>query len=220
VIVYWCFSADDGDMTKGIFRLFGDHRSGNCYKVALIMALTGRQYEWVETDVLGGETRTEPFLAANPSGKVPLLQLRDGSYLAESNAMLIHLAEETPYLPDDGYQRARVFQWLFFEQYSHEPYIAVARFLLNYDHGQETDTQRMAMLHDRGRQALGVMENVLGRQPFFGGDRFTIADIALYAYTHVAPEGGFDLQPFQAVRQWLSRVADRPGHFDLGEMPV
>jgi glutathione S-transferase len=203
-----------------MFRLFGDHRSGNCYKVALIMALTGRTYEWVETDVIGGETRTPFFLSANPNGKVPLLQLQDGSYLAESNAMLIHLAEETPYLPVDGFQRARVFQWLFFEQYSHEPYIAVARFLLNYQHGQEMDPQRLAMLHDRGQQALGVMENVLVHQPFFAGDRFTIADIALYAYTHVAHEGGFDLQPLDAVRAWLARVAGQPGHFDLCDMPV
>jgi glutathione S-transferase len=203
-----------------MLRLFGDRRSGNCYKVALIMGLTGRRYEWVETDVVGGETRTPFFLSINPNGKVPLLQLQDGSYLAESNAMLIHLAEESPYLPIDGYARATVFQWLFFEQYSHEPYIAVARFLLNYAHGQEVDARHLAMLHDRGQQALGVMENVLAHRPFFAGDQFTIADMALYAYTHVAHEGGFDLEPLEAVRAWLSRVAGQPGHFDLCDLPV
>ncbi|NIP18773.1 MAG: glutathione S-transferase family protein [Xanthomonadales bacterium] len=203
-----------------MLRLFGDRRSGNCYKVVRILELTGRRYEWIETDVLRGETRTDRFLTANPNGKVPLLQLRDGSFLAESNAMLIHLAEGTPYLPEDGIERARVFQWLFFEQYSHEPYIAVARFLLQYDHGQEPDPGRMSMLHERGLQALGVMENVLTRQRFIAGGRFSIADIALYAYTHVAGDSGFELDPFPAVCAWLVRVADRPGHFDLDTMPV
>jgi glutathione S-transferase len=203
-----------------VFRLFGDRRSGNCYKVALMLELTGRDYRWVETDVIKGETRTDNFLNLNPNGKVPLLQLPDGSYLAESNAMLIHLAEDTPLLPGDGYQRALVFQWLFYEQYSHEPYVAVARFLLHFDHGQPVEPARLAMLHERGQQALGVMENVLARQPYFAGDQFTIADIALYAYTHVAGDGSFDLETFPAVRAWLERVAQQPGHFDLCDMPV
>jgi len=202
------------------YTIFGDHRSGNCYKVALMMHFSGNEYRWVETDVIKGQTRTEEFLSVNPNGKVPLLQLPDGSYLAESNAMLIYLAEETPFLPDDGLQRARVFQWLFFEQYSHEPYIAVARFLLHFDHGLPVDQERIATLHERGQQALGVMENVLTRQPYIAGDCYSIADIALYAYTHVASDGGFDLGHCQSVRNWLKRVKQQPGHFDMQDMPV
>jgi glutathione S-transferase len=201
------------------YTLLGDHRSGNCYKVALILELTGTAYQWQETDVLRGETRSAKFLAINPNGKVPLLQLPDGSWLAESNAMLIHLAEDTCYLPDDGLARARVFQWLFFEQYSHEPYVAVARFLLRFSQPQPPDQQRVQALQERGRQALGVMETVLARQPFIATDQYSIADIALYAYTHVAHEGGFDLQGFPSVRNWLARVAAHPGHFDIGELP-
>lgn len=202
------------------YTLHGDHRSGNCYKVALILQMTGRPYQWVETDVIGGETRTERFLSINPNGKVPLLQWPDGSWLAESNAMLIHLAEGTPYIPDDGFQRARVSQWLFFEQYSHEPYIAVARFQLHFDHGQTVDSDRLALLHKRGQQALGVMDNVLARQSYIAGADFSIADIALYAYTHVAADGGFNIGEFTAVQGWLDRVGGRPGHFDVSEMPA
>ena len=141
--------------------LYGDHRSGNCYKVALALNLTDRQYQWREVDVLRGETRAAGFLQINPNGKVPLLRLPDGRYLAESNAMLIHLAENTPLLPTDAYTRAIVFQWLFFEQYSHEPYVAVARFMLHFDHGQVIDPGRIDTLHDRGNQALGVMDGEL-----------------------------------------------------------
>jgi len=200
------------------YTLLGDHRSGNCYKVALVMKLTGTAYRWRETDVLGGATRSPEFLAINPNGKVPLLQLPDGSWLAESNAMLIHLAEGTELLPEEGIERARVFQWLFFEQYSHEPYIAVARFLLRFGEEPDVDPAHLAWLQERGRHALGVMETTLARQPFVAGDRYGIADIALYAYTHVADEGGFDLQPYPAVRGWLARVAGRPGHFDLSAL--
>ena len=207
-------------MTRRSYTLFGDHRSGNCYKVALILALTGGEYRWIETDVIKGETRTDKFLSVNPNGKVPLLQLPDGSYLAESNAMLIHLAEETPFLPVDGVQRARVFQWLFFEQYSHEPYIAVARFLLHFDHGLPKDPERLSMLHERGQQALGVMESVLTREPYIAGVWYSIADIALYAYTHIAADGGFELGHFPAVRSWLERMKQQPGHFDMEDLPV
>ena len=208
------------EMKKDVHTLYGDHRSGNCYKVALIMKLTGLDYRWVETNVLTGETRTPEFLCMNPNGRVPLLRRPDGLYLAESNALLIHLAENTHLLPEDSYQRALVFQWLFFEQYSHEPFIAVARFLLHYDHGMELDPARIEMLHQRGQQALSVMDKVLSSQPFFAGDRFSIADIALYAYTHVARDGGFDPGSFNAVRAWLQRVAERPGHFDMEDLPL
>jgi glutathione S-transferase len=147
-----------------------------------------------------------------------LLQLPDGSWLAESNAMLIHVAEGTDLLPDEGNERARIFQWLFFEQYSHEPYIAVSRSIARHGKGRDTDQQLIESLRERGDHALGVMDTTLARQLFMTGGRYSIADIALYAYTHVADEGGFDLRAYPAVRDWLSRVAERPGHFDLCEL--
>lgn len=198
------------------FVLYGDSRSGNCWKAALLLKLTGQPWSWRETDVLGGATRAPAFLAMNPNGKVPLLQLPDGRLLSESNAMLLYLGEGTRWLPDDPWQRAQVNQWLFWEQYSHEPYIAVARFLRHYEHGMTLDPARMAMLDQRGRQALAVMEQALSARPYLATDDFTVADIALYAYTHVCGDGGFELAAYPAVQQWLKRVAAQPGHFDLG----
>ena len=206
-------------MEQDSYTLYGDHRSGNCYKPALMMSLAGIPFRWVETNVLMAETRTPEFLTLNPNGRVPLLQLPDGSLLSESNAMLMFLAQGTDCLPEDRYQNALVAQWLFFEQYSHEPYIAVARFLLHFDHGMEIDEDRMTMLHERGLQALAVMETALSENPFIAGDSFTIADIALYAYTHVAADGGFDTGAFKTVSKWLDRVAGLPGHFDLDDIP-
>lgn len=202
----------------GTHILYGDHRSGNCYKAALMLSLTGRDYDWREVDVLAGESRTLEFLARNPNGRVPLLQLPDGRLLAESNAMLIHLAEGTDWLPQDAYERALVFQWLFFEQYSHEPYIAVARFLHHFDHGQELDPARMRMLEEKGYEALGVMEKVLTVQQFIAGSAISIADIALYAYSHVAADGGYDLSDFPMIQHWLQAIASQDGHFDLVEL--
>jgi len=202
------------------YKLYGDHRSGNCYKAALLLKLTGREYEWVETDVLSAATRTPEFLTKNPNGKVPLLELPDGRYLAESNAMLLHLAKGTRYLPADPYEEALAYQWLFFEQYSHEPYIAVARFLLHFDHGMDVSEARMEMLHQRGNQALGVMETALAGQEFFAGPRYSVADIALYAYTHVAGEGGFVTAAFPRVSAWMDRIRAQPGHFDMRDMPA
>jgi len=201
------------------FVLYGDHRSGNCWKPALALHLTGREYEWRETSVLDRETRSPAFLAMNPNGKVPLLRLPDGRFLAESNAMLLYLAEGSSLLPEDPFRRALVHQWLFWEQYSHEPYIAVARFLLHFDHGLEVLDERLAYLHQRGCDALALMDGELGGRQFIAGDGFTVADIALYAYTHKAAEGGFDLQPYARVRRWLRDVAARPGHFDLEALP-
>lgn len=199
--------------------LYGDHRSGNCYKVAWILKQTGRDFRWVETDVLKAETRSDEFLAMNPNGKVPLLKLRSGRFLAESNAMLIHIARGSKFMPRDHYFESLVYQWLFFEQYSHEPYIAVARFLLHFDHGLEVEPERIQILHQRGEQALGVMEEVLGRQKFITGEQFTIADIALYAYTHVAADGGFDLSAMPEISGWMERISAQPGHFDLKDLP-
>ena len=193
------------------YRLYGDHRSGNCYKAALILRLTGTGFEWIETDVLKHETRSGEFLAMNPNGRVPVLVLPDGRILSESNAILIYLAENTPWLPGDAFQRALVYQWLFFEQYSHEPYIAVARFIVHLAKMADEHEKRLEYLWKNGHTALLAMENRLGQVPFLSGGNFTIADIALFAYTHLADEGGFDLQPYPNVRSWLSRVEAQEG---------
>lgn len=199
------------------YRLYGDSRSGNCYKPALILRLTGLKFEWVHTDVMKRETRTPEFLALNPNGRVPLLVLPDGRLLAESNAMLIHLAEGTRWLPADAYERALVYQWLFFEQYSHEPYIAVVRFMIHFARTAEAQAERVAELRERGDAALGVMETRLREAPYFAGADFTIADIALYAYTHVADESDFDLASYPAVSEWLERVRTQPGMLAMNE---
>lgn len=193
------------------FTVFGDSRSGNCYKVAAMLTLAGKEYDWRETDVMSGATRTAEFLALNPNGKVPLLILPDGRPLAESNAMLLYLSEGTPFLPDEAFQRALVCQWLFFEQYSHEPYIAVARFIVKLAGREKEEAEKLENLRERGHQALAVMERHLESQPFFVGDHLTVADLALYAYTHDAPAGGFDLDPYPAMGRWLASVASWPG---------
>jgi len=162
-------------------------------------------------------TRTPEFLAMNPNGKVPVLQLPDGQTMAESNAMLLYLAEGSPYLPTDAWQRALVYQWLFFEQYSHEPYIAVARFLVKLAGREVEDADRLKLLRKKGAEALSVMEKTVSSSPFFAGDRFSIADIALHAYTHTAEDGGVDLSPWRAVRQWLQRVESIPGFVPMAQ---
>jgi glutathione S-transferase len=188
--------------------------SGNGYKVRLLLSQLEMPFRLVEKDIQRGETRTPEFLALNPNGRIPVLELDDGRRLAESGAILFHLAEGTPFLPEDRFARAEVLQWMFFEQYSHEPYIAVARAWLHV-FTKPIDPVRLAEKHDGGRQALGVMERHLTGRPFFVGERYTIADIALYAYTHVASEGGFDLTPYPAVRAWLARVASQPRHVPI-----
>lgn len=205
-----------GSQDREGYVLYGDARSGNCWKVGLMLHRSGRRYHWEETDVLAGATRSCEFLALNPNGKVPLLRLPNGRHLAESNAILLYLAEGTPLLPKGRWARALVHQWLFWEQYSHEPYIAVARFLRHFDHGQPLDPARMAMLDQRGQHALAQMDITLGELDFFAGE-FSVADIALYAYTHTAGDGGFDLAAYPAVCAWMARVKAQPGHFDLSE---
>jgi glutathione S-transferase len=199
-----------------MFTVYGMADSGNCYKVKLALEQLGKPYRWVEVDSSKGGTQTREFLARNPNGKVPTLQLEDGSYLPESNAILWYLAEGTPLLPEDRLGHARALQWMFFEQYSHEPYIAVARFILRYlpaNHPRRAELPRLA---ERGRHALGVMEQHLAKEPFFAAGRYTVADISLYAYTHCAHDGGFDLQPYPRLRAWLERVRAQPGHVPLG----
>ncbi len=193
--------------------------SGNGYKCRLLLHQLGRPFELELVDVLKGETRTPDYLALNPNGRVPLLELDDGRRLAESGAILLYLAEGTAYLPDDPFARAEVHQWLFFEQYSHEPCIAVARFWRHFTWAErEGDPYWERALAERmagGHAALAVMESHLADRRFFVAERYSIADIALYAYSHVADEGGFDLGPYRAVRAWLDRVADQPGHVPI-----
>jgi glutathione S-transferase len=196
-------------------RLYDFLDSGNGYKVRLLLAQLRIPYELVEVDILRGQTRTPEFLARNPNGRIPLLEYEAGRYLAESDAILFYLAEGTPFLPSGRLGRAQVLQWMFFEQYSHEPNVATSRFWLR--HEGDLDARREALEQKRraGHAALGVMEGYLARRSFFVGDRYSIADIALYAYTHVADEGGFDLAPYPAIRAWLDRVRSQPGHVSM-----
>ncbi len=195
-----------------MITIYGMRTSGNCYKLQLLLDQLGRHYRWVDVDSAHGGTRTPDYLTKNPNGKVPLLELADGRRLAESNAILCYLAEGTEFWPADSWQRAQTLQWLFFEQYSHEPCIAVARFIhrwLPQDHPRRAE---LPTLRQRGMQVLAVMELHLTDNDWFVGDRYGIADVALYAYTHCAGEGGVDLQPFPHIRRWLARVRGRPGH--------
>ena len=200
--------------------IYGMTDSGNCYKPRLLMAKLGLAFTNVEVSFHTGATRKPDYVAKNPNAMVPLLELDDGRLLAESNAMLLHLGEGTRFLPKDAYERALAYQWLFFEQYSHEPYIAVRRALLTFPNRKKDATpERLQVTLERGNKALRVMEKRLGETPFFAGQSLSVADIALYAYTHVAGEGGFDLGDYPAVGAWLKRVESDPGHVPIGWLP-
>lgn len=191
-------------------KVFGMSDSGNCYKVKLLLEQLGDPYQWEEVDSLNGATRQPQFLAMNPNGKVPLLEIAPGRYLAESNAILCYLAEGTPFWPAQRLARAQALQWMFFEQYSHEPYIAVARFICKFlppDHPRRAELPRLL---ERGYQALAVMEQHLAHRSYFVDDIYSIADIALFAYTHAAADGGFALDRFPAIDAWLRRVKTQP----------
>ncbi|MBD8123050.1 MULTISPECIES: glutathione S-transferase family protein [Pseudomonas] len=198
-----------------MYKVYGDYNSGNCYKIKLMLNLLGAEYEWVPVDILKGETETEAFLAKNPNGKIPVLELEDGTCLWESNAILNFLAEGTPYLLTEPRLRTQMLQWQFFEQYSHEPTLAVARFIQFYLGLPEERMEEYHSLHRRGNKALKVMEQQLQRTPFLVGEHFSIADIALYAYTHVAHEGGFELAQFPAIQAWLVRVQQQTGYVGM-----
>lgn len=198
-----------------MYRLYDYLPSGNGYKVRLLLAQLGIPYEWVEVDILRGESRTAEFLTRNPNGRIPVLELEDGGHLAESNAILWFLADGTPMVPDGRLARAQLLQWMFFEQYSHEPYLAVARCWLSILKVGEQRREELQARQEGARAALAVMERHLQAAEYFVGGRYSIADIALYAYTHVAPEAGIDLEPFPAVRAWLARVAAQPGHVPI-----
>jgi len=176
-----------------MLRVYGDLQSGNCYKVKLLLTQLGQPHEWVHVDILEKQTRTPAFLSKNPNGRIPVLEIEGGVYLSESDAILHYLAEGTPFLPSERLLRAQILQWLFFEQYSHEL------------------QEKMSP----GYAALEVMEKHLASRSFFVAERYTIADIGLYAYTHVAHEGGFELSRFPAVEAWLERVRNQPGHITM-----
>ena len=198
-----------------MYKVYGDYRSGNCYKIKLMLELLGLPYEWVAIDILKSETQSEAFLAKNPNGKIPVLELEDGSCLWESNAILNFLAEGSEFLPSEPRLRTQVLQWQFFEQYSHEPYVAVARFIQLYQGLPAERQKEYEECQVRGYKAFKVMELQLSRTPYLVGEHYSIADIALYAYTHVADEGGFDLTPYPAIRGWLERVASHPRHVGM-----
>ena len=194
-----------------MIRLYDFHESGNGYKLRLLLSHLDLPYERIEMDILKGETRTSEYLALNPNGRIPLLVLEDGRSLAESNAILFYLAQDSAYWPEDSFERAQVLQWMFFEQYSHEPYIATVRFW-TFAGQLDAHAAELPERRKRGEVALDVMEGHLAQNDFFAAGRYSIADIALYAYTHVAGEGSFELTRFPAVQSWLVRVAAQPGH--------
>lgn len=204
-----------------VLKLYSTQSSGNSYKVRLLLAKLGYPFALMEVDIFAGEHRTPEFLALNPEGRVPLLELQDGSVLAESNAILFYLAEGTPLLPADKVKRAEVLRWMFFEQNNHEPGIAQARFWLKQVRGgRELRGHDADRWMEEGYGALKIMERHLAGRRFFVGDILTIADIALYPHTRVAPEGDFDLSPFPEVRTWLARIEAEPGHVDMDWRPL
>lgn len=188
--------------------------SGNGYKVRLLLTQLGIPFERIEMDILQGQTRTPEFLAKNPNGRIPVLEIEPGVYLAESNAILFYLGRDTELFPTDALEQATVMQWLFFEQYSHEPYIATSRFWLT--HGMADQYRKeLQQKVEPGYAALRVLEARLAEHPFLVGDRYSLADIALYAYTHVAHEGGFSLEDFPGIRTWIERVQAQPRHIPI-----
>jgi len=198
------------------YRLYDYLPSGNGYKVRLVLRQLGLPYELVELDIKRGETRTPQFLAKNPNGRIPLLEIPEQGYLSESHAIVWYLAEGSHLVPQDRLDRARMWQWLCFEQYNLEPNLGTARFWLTSlkrtaaELGEKLEEKRR-----NGHAALAVLEQGLGGREFLVGDRYSLADIALYAYTHVAPEGGFTLDPYPAIRAWCERVAAQPGHVPI-----
>ncbi|WP_369855379.1 glutathione S-transferase family protein [Candidatus Thalassolituus haligoni] len=192
-------------------KIYGDSQSGNCYKIQLVCAMLNIPHQWITVDILAGETRSAAFLRKNPNGKIPTLELDDGRTLSESNAIINYLAADSDLLPKDTFTLAKMQQWQCFEQYSHEPYIAVARFIAKYQGMPASRQAEYKAKQSGGYLALGVMEQQLAATPYLCGDQLTNADISLYAYTHVAHEGGFELERYPAIQAWLDRVEATPG---------
>jgi glutathione S-transferase len=198
-----------------MLKLHQFHPSGNCYKVRLLLHQLGIPFEVVEMDLKAGAARAPEFRAKTSIGRVPVMELEPGVFLPESNAILWYFAEETPFIPTDKLERARMLQWMFFEQYSHEPYVAVARAWISFfgiPAGKERELEERIQ---KGYAALDVMEGELKKRPFFAGGHYSLADIALYAYTHVAEEGRFDLGRYPAIRAWFERVQAQPRHLRI-----
>jgi len=203
-----------------MLTLYSQQGSGNCYKPRLLMALLGMPFRIVEVNTYDGSTRGADFLGKNPIGKVPLLEFEDGRRLAESNAILLHLAEGTKFLPANSFTRAKAYEWLFFEQYSHEPAIAVRRSILTApERAAQRTPERLAALLEAGKCALGVMEQRLAGSDWLAGDAYSVADIALYAYTHNAEEGGYDLARYPGIAGWIKRVAAQRSHVPIEWRP-
>lgn len=196
-------------------RIYGDTQSGNCYKVKLLCSLLNIEHEWVHVNVLAGETRTEEFLSKNPTGQIPLLKLDDGRSISESNAMLNYLAFGTEFLPAEPFELAKVQQWQFFEQYSHESYIAVARFIEKYLGLPEERRAEYESKQAGGHKALSVMEQQLSQSKYLVGENMSTADISLYGYTHVADEGGFDLSKYPAILSWIRRISSHQKYVSM-----
>lgn len=195
--------------------VYGDLQSGNCLKVKLLLSFLNIQHDWQHINILNKETHTSEFLALNPNGKIPTVVFDNGQVLCESNAILSYFAEGTSYLPTDRYQKAKVYEWLFFEQYSHEPYIAVARFIQKYQGMPEHRLEEYQSLQSGGHKALQIMEQQLSQSAFLVGNSISIADIALYAYTHVAHEGGFDLTSYPNIERWIDAIASMKGYVGM-----
>lgn len=202
---------------SNIIEAYGDSISGNCYKVQLVCAQLGIEHVWHELDLLKGAARTDEFLAMNPNGKTPLLKTADGRFLPESNAIIYYLAQDSALVSDDRYTMAQILSWMFFEQYSHEPYIAVARFIKVYLGDPPEKQDELEAKYPGGYKALKVMNQHLEQNDFFAGKSYSIADIALYAYTHKAHEGGFSLVKYPNVREWLKRVENQPGYIPMSD---
>ncbi|MDP2535240.1 glutathione S-transferase family protein [Alteromonas stellipolaris] len=195
--------------------IYGDKRSGNCYKLQLLLALLGKACEWIDVDILKGECRTDAFLAKSPNGKIPILELDDGRVLSESNAIMHYLASGSTFIPTSPFTFATLLQWQFFEQYSHEPYIAVARYINLYLGLPEDKKAEYEAKQAGGYRALEVMDKQLSQTPFLLGNHVSLADISLFAYTHVAHEGGFDLAAYPAIRNWITLIKDQRGFIPM-----
>lgn len=198
-----------------MMRLYQYQPSGNCYKIRLLLNQLHLPYEKVEVDILQGDSRTPAFLQINSNGRTPVLEV-DGEYLPESNAALFYLAQGSRFLPEDRMAQAQVLRWMFFEQYSHEPYIATIRFWVAFQKSAEKNAAEIARRMPQGYAALAVMDEHLSRQDYFVQNTYSIADIALYAYTHVAEEGGFDLNRFPHVQAWIERIQRQPDYISIG----
>jgi glutathione S-transferase len=196
-------------------KIYGDIISGNCFKIKLVASILELPHEWIHVDIMRGGAHTDSFLEKNPIGKVPTLELDDGRCLSESNAIINYLAFDTELFPEEKFSKAKVLQWQFFEQYSHEPYIAVARFINRFQGMPDSRRDEYQSKQAGGHAALKAMDDHLSSCEYFVGDRLTVADIALYAYTHVAHEGGFELGDYPHIKSWTQRVAEHPGYIGM-----